>query len=102
MTASPVVTSVSQATRPLGSLARIASSTPSEIWSAILSGWPSVTDSEVKSAWLDTAGAGVAGCEGGPAGVVAGSGGGDRPGTGKALEVDVLTQRAGEDRHHLV
>src|SRR3954468_12523705 len=24
-----------------------ASSTPSEIWSAILSGWPSVTDSEV-------------------------------------------------------
>jgi hypothetical protein len=25
----------------------IASSTPSEIWSAILSGWPSVTDSDV-------------------------------------------------------
>src|ERR687894_2147671 len=44
----PVFTSVSQATRPCGSSARTASSTPSEIWSAILSGWPSVTDSEVK------------------------------------------------------
>src|SRR5436190_198065 len=47
-TTSPVVISVSQATRPSGSLARTASSTESEIWSAILSGWPSVTDSEVK------------------------------------------------------
>src|SRR3990170_1210625 len=46
-TTSPVVTSVSHATRPLGSSARTASSTASEIWSAILSGWPSVTDSEV-------------------------------------------------------
>src|SRR2546425_1930706 len=45
----PVVTRVSHATRAAGSLARIASSTASEIWSAILSGWPSVTDSEVKT-----------------------------------------------------
>src|SRR3954452_14910436 len=47
-TTSPVFTSVSQATRPFGSSRITASSTPSEIWSAILSGWPSVTDSEVK------------------------------------------------------
>src|SRR5580765_1113537 len=47
-TTSPVVISVSHATRPSGSLARTASSTESEIWSAILSGWPSVTDWEVK------------------------------------------------------
>ena len=40
--------SVSQATRPLGSSARTASRTESEIWSAILSGCPSVTDSDVK------------------------------------------------------
>src|ERR687894_167536 len=46
-TTRPVFTSVSQATRPVGSSRRTASSTPSEIWSAILSGWPSVTDSEV-------------------------------------------------------
>src|SRR5215204_4524954 len=46
-TTSPVFTSVSQATRPSGSSAITASRTPSEIWSAILSGWPSVTDSEV-------------------------------------------------------
>src|SRR2546423_12129518 len=46
-TTSPVLTSVSQATRPVGSSAITASRTPSEIWSAILSGWPSVTDSEV-------------------------------------------------------
>src|SRR5579864_7140147 len=44
---SPVVTIASQATRASGSLARIASSTASEIWSASLSGWPSVTDSDV-------------------------------------------------------
>src|ERR1700688_2251830 len=44
---SPVVTSVSHATRPVGSSVSTASSTASEIWSAILSGWPSVTDSEV-------------------------------------------------------
>ena len=43
----PVVRRDSQATRPRGSSARIASRTASEIWSAILSGWPSVTDSEV-------------------------------------------------------
>src|SRR5919107_5548756 len=47
-TTRPVLTSVSQATRPVGSSARTASSTPSEIWSATLSGCPSVTDSEVK------------------------------------------------------
>src|SRR5579884_1197347 len=46
-TASPVVTRVSQATRPMGSCRITSSSTASEIWSAILSGWPSVTDSEV-------------------------------------------------------
>ena len=40
--------SVSQATRPSGSSASTASSTVSETWSAILSGCPSVTDSEVK------------------------------------------------------
>src|SRR5436189_2502618 len=44
----PVVTRVSHATRPSGSSFRTASSTASEIWSATLSGWPSVTDSEVK------------------------------------------------------
>ncbi len=44
----PVVTSVSHATRPIGSEVMTASRTPSEIWSAILSGWPSVTDSDVK------------------------------------------------------
>ena len=44
----PVVTKVSQATRRSGPAARMASRIESEIWSAILSGWPSVTDSEVK------------------------------------------------------
>src|SRR6266536_1627010 len=48
-TAMPVVTRVSHATRAAGSLAMMASSTASEIWSAILSGCPSVTDSEVKT-----------------------------------------------------
>src|SRR6266540_4067818 len=47
-TTSPVVISVSQATRPSGSSRRTASRTESEIWSATLSGCPSVTDSEVK------------------------------------------------------
>src|SRR5947208_16370828 len=56
-TTRPVFTSVSQATRPEGSSRSTASRTPSEIWSAILSGWPSVTDSEVKrnstdSSWV--------------------------------------------------
>src|ERR1700735_812253 len=46
-TTRPVLTSVSQATRPSGSSFMTASSTPSEIWSATLSGCPSVTDSEV-------------------------------------------------------
>src|SRR2546421_3998270 len=45
----PVVMSVSHATRPNGSSIRIASRMASETWSAILSGWPSVTDSEVYS-----------------------------------------------------
>src|SRR6478672_11239707 len=40
--------SVSQATRLRGSCASRASRTESLIWSAILSGWPSVTDSDVK------------------------------------------------------
>ena len=44
----PVAATVSQATRAMGSWARMASSTPSEIWSQTLSGCPSVTDSEVK------------------------------------------------------
>src|SRR5882724_3729112 len=47
MTTRPVLTSVSLATRPLASSVITASSTPSEIWSQILSGCPSVTDSEV-------------------------------------------------------
>ena len=48
ITTSPVAVRVSQATRLDGSSARQASRTASEIWSAILSGWPSVTDSDVK------------------------------------------------------
>src|SRR5687768_8747177 len=48
MTAKPVVTSVSQATRAVGSSPIMASSTASEIASATLSGCPSVTDSDVK------------------------------------------------------
>ena len=47
-TTKPVFTRVSTATRLCGSCASMASSTASEIWSQILSGWPSVTDSEVK------------------------------------------------------
>src|SRR3954470_18860639 len=43
----PVVTSVSTATRLPGSCSRSASRIESEIWSQILSGCPSVTDSEV-------------------------------------------------------
>src|SRR5215218_2085532 len=52
-TTRPVLTSVSHATRPVGSSRMTASSTPSEIWSATLSGCPSVTDSDVKrySCW---------------------------------------------------
>src|SRR5712692_4246634 len=45
----PVVVIVSQATRAIGSFASSASSTASETWSHSLSGWPSVTDSLVKS-----------------------------------------------------
>src|SRR6187402_439830 len=47
MTTRPVLQSVSAATRDLGSWARMASRTPSEIWSETLSGWPSDTDSDV-------------------------------------------------------
>src|ERR1700687_5430063 len=47
MTTRPVAVKVSQATRLDESSARQASRMASEIWSAILSGWPSVTDSEV-------------------------------------------------------
>src|SRR3979490_675211 len=47
-TTRPVVISVSQATRPFGSSVRTAARTESGIWSAILSGWSSVTDAEVK------------------------------------------------------
>src|SRR5829696_1308735 len=55
-TTRPVFTSVSQATRPSGSSAMTASRTPSEIWSAILSGWPSVADSEVNRNSLSESG----------------------------------------------
>src|SRR5436853_4227456 len=53
-TTRPVVTIVSHATRPVGSSARTASSTLSLIWSDILSGCPSVTDSDVKVCLLTT------------------------------------------------
>ena len=46
---SPVVIEVSQATRAIGSRAMISSRIASDIWSQILSGCPSVTDSEVTS-----------------------------------------------------
>src|SRR4051812_29440615 len=46
---SPTVTKVSQATRPEGSWRRTSSKTASEIWSQTLSGWPSVTDSDVNT-----------------------------------------------------
>ena len=46
--AMPVVAAVSQATRPMGSCSSTASSTLSETRSHSLSGWPCVTDSEVK------------------------------------------------------
>src|SRR5580765_6652527 len=47
MTTKPVAVRVSHATRLAGSSRRQASRMASEIWSAILSGCPSVTDSEV-------------------------------------------------------
>src|SRR4051794_4939100 len=47
MTTMPVHVSVSAATRLYGSCSRQASRMASDTWSAILSGWPSVTDSEV-------------------------------------------------------
>ena len=56
--ARPVVTIVSHATRECGSSASNASSTASEIWSATLSGWPSVTDSEEKRWRCSTVGGG--------------------------------------------
>jgi hypothetical protein len=45
--AMPVLTIVSHATRAFGSWAMRPSRIASEIWSQILSGWPSVTDSDV-------------------------------------------------------
>src|SRR5579863_4501221 len=54
ITTRPVAVRVSQATRLVASSARQASRMATEIWSAILSGWPSVTDSEVnKIRFLD-------------------------------------------------
>src|SRR5437588_3624896 len=50
-TARSVVTSVSQATRLVGSVLRQWSSTASLIWSATLSGWPIDTDSLVNRYW---------------------------------------------------
>src|SRR2546423_6612412 len=47
----PVVVAASQATLAPGSSLTIASRIASEIWSHILSGWPSVTDSDVKRYW---------------------------------------------------
>src|ERR1039457_5690834 len=47
ITTSPVAVRVSQATRLEGTSARQASRMTSEIWSAILSGWPSDTDPDV-------------------------------------------------------
>src|SRR5438477_12796417 len=44
----PLVMAVSHATRAWGSCASIPSSTASETWSQILSGCPSVTDSDVR------------------------------------------------------
>ena len=46
---SPVVVAVSQATRLMGSFSIKASKIASEIASHILSGWPSVTDSDVNN-----------------------------------------------------
>src|SRR6185312_5020226 len=43
----PLVIAVSQATRERGSCPSMPSSTASETWSQTLSGWPSVTDSDV-------------------------------------------------------
>ena len=51
----PVFTKVSHATRPAGSWANTASSTRSETWSAILSGCPSETDSDVMTCVFDIA-----------------------------------------------
>src|SRR3970040_479434 len=50
----PVVVAVSQATRASGSSRMIASRIASLIWSHILSGWPSVTDSDVKRYWASS------------------------------------------------
>src|SRR6266568_2343217 len=47
-TTRPVVIRLSHGTRPIGLSVSTAAKTAIEIWSAILSGWPSVTDSDVK------------------------------------------------------
>src|ERR1700722_17308381 len=71
----PVVSRVSHATRLSGSSASMASSTESEIWSAILSGCPSVTDSDVKVYRVLTGGSNlIGGIRPGGAGATAGPG----------------------------
>ena len=47
----PVVVHVSHATRLIGSCSISASRMASDIWSHILSGWPSVTDSDVNKSF---------------------------------------------------
>src|SRR5262245_20855512 len=51
----PVLMSASQATRLSGSCARSESRIASEIWSHTLSGWPSLTDSELNTKSLSIA-----------------------------------------------
>src|SRR5258708_23425468 len=66
MTTRSVVTSVSQATRLVGSALRQWSRTASLIWSATLSGWPMETDSLVKryrSVFTELVLARVRGCD---------------------------------------
>ena len=60
-TTMPVFTSVSTATRASGEMRSISSKMASEIWSAILSGWPSLTDSEVNS-WYSAMDSPLNGC----------------------------------------
>src|SRR4249920_2158416 len=68
-TAMPVVHMLSQATRLYGSCSNMPSRTASLIWSHILSGWPSVTDSDVNMNRLTFASL-VAGASSGSCGAV--------------------------------
>src|SRR3989339_1587569 len=52
-TINPIPAITSQATLAYGSFFKILSKTESAIWSQTLSGWPSVTDSEVKKIRVD-------------------------------------------------